>query len=201
MPQPPLTFDEMSETVQATLTALDASRSTSARVAESGRAYCRVILGTGYVTCTFVIEDDQIEAWRLHDGTAHNHDTWRASELTRASLSSRIYRFILGVSYLPPDSRKHVRRIIEVAQMNAANEYRQGMNHIIRGNPVDGWDFADSAERWDAVVSAAFEARNGGPSGFMWYYRKCGVALHAFDIYDDAYIETAYDLMSALEVA
>lgn len=122
----------------------------------------------------------------------------------RATLAKATVRAMLGVDYIPIRSRKEMRRTLIVARQDADYYHRVGMAYLRR--PFnDGlalaYGAADSdSDRWDVIMQAFAKSKARDTFGFMWYYRHMRVPMHVFDVYDDAHIERAAELLASTEV-
>lgn len=120
------------------------------------------------------------------------------NEMTRGQMAEIICEEIIGTPYIPLQSRKEVRDLIAVAELDARYTFRLGMQHILsKGLGGNGWAEADDAERWEEVMRAADESA-GFTHGHLVTWRKACVPFFSVNVYDDAFTEVAFGLMETL---
>lgn len=118
------------------------------------------------------------------------------SELTRRRLGELICEAVWGERYVPVASRRMMRGIVRNASRDA-DYYLRLARERWAGIPDTILRSDDDADAWDQIIQAA-SSEAGHPLGFMWSYRKADVPMYAFDVYDDAFIGAASNLLEQL---
>lgn len=145
-----------------------------------------------------VFEDaDGVTILKRIDG--QQRKVWFHEEPVVSVLSRVLTQHLIGRTIIPVASRRQMREVIAAAQGNAAYHFREGMYALLTdpGTIPLSWGTLDESERWEAIYGA-YEVDRKVPSGLGGYMplnRRYGVPLQVLDIYDEAYIERASELM------
>jgi hypothetical protein len=133
-------------------------------------------------------------AWGGSMGTVFMSENPDVSTLTIA-----LCHALIGRGDVPLKSRRQVRDVLNAASRNAEYTFRVGMDYILNHNDhVANWATLDEPDRWDAIEEAYVAALNLTHNGFLISFRKAGVRLQIMDIYDDAHVERARELLDTI---
>lgn len=115
------------------------------------------------------------------------------------TLSVAVTHALIGRGTVPPQSRRTVRDVLNAARRNAEHHFREGVYYLLSArDSTEWWAISDPSDRWDQIVGA-FNQKTGSASlSFMHTWRTLGVPLVVIDIYEDAYIERAQELLATI---
>lgn len=124
---------------------------------------------------------------------------FQSEDCDTRTLSTAICHALIGRGTIPPQSRRTVRDVLNAARRNAEHHFREGVYYLLSArDSTEWWAISDPSDRWDQIVGA-FNQKTGSASlSFMHTWRTLGVPLVIIDIYEDAYIERAQELLATI---
>lgn len=120
---------------------------------------------------------------------------------TVSMLTSSIVLVATGSTHIPPINRKMVRDVLANARTDAEFHYRVGMDYLLTTvGATKTWGNLDEPDKWSVILDSYALASNvrSDMVGYMNSWRKIGVPLTIVDIYDDAYVERASELVAGI---
>lgn len=111
---------------------------------------------------------------------------------SRGVFAVNIVQSVTGRSVIAPHSRYEMKRANENGEKDARARFRRGMR-ALTDNPskISTWRDLDSNQVWEAIEYLAGEQ-------YPHTLRAAHVPLVIFDVYDDAYYQTAVDLVATI---
>lgn len=118
-----------------------------------------------------------------------------------STLTAAIVLVATGSTHIPPINRKMVRDVLANARTDAEFHYRVGMDYLLTTvGATKTWGNLDEPDKWSVILDSYALASNvrSDMVGYMNSWRKIGVPLTIVDIYDDAYVERASELVAGI---
>ena len=120
------------------------------------------------------------------------------NEMPRHVLSATLCEVILGVPFIPMESRKEAKLWWDTAERDAAYIFGVGMDRILTHGVSSGFDWSteEIGERWDEIQNAAQIATGQVLGEHKSVMRRAEVIAYSANVYDDAFYTKAYDLLT-----
>jgi hypothetical protein len=127
---------------------------------------------------------------------------WTYRKPDPTEIATSIVSTLTGAKIIPPESRRQVRDVLNAAQRNAEFHFRVGVFHLMSEHNANlqYWDQMDDPERWEKIEEAYVTSRKVNPEyhGFMPSWRSLGIPMQVRDIYEEAYIDRAGELLATI---
>lgn len=124
------------------------------------------------------------------------------AEMGNVAFSKALLQLIIGHDAIPLSFRREAREWEKVAEQDAAYIYAVGMRKIISDGLFVGssWKEADDSEVFDMIREHAEAQVGRGLGDHKKTWRDAGVQFASADVYQDAFVNKAVELMNTLYV-
>lgn len=127
--------------------------------------------------------------------------SFQAENPDASTLTTALCYVLIGRGTVPIQSRGQMRKVLAAARSNADYTFRIGVAHLLdHPEYVADWAGSEDPDRWEMVETAYRQALAINPKygGFLPSFRNAGVRMDIMDVYEEAYIERAVDLLSTI---